>query len=129
MPMSDAEVRAVVKEIKLPNVAFLTQTGRITVTLLDSKESRRVSGVGRSRPYGVERTLAKSVMGPFHSVTDVLCKVFACVQMLKDHELREWFTYQDVIVFDPHKPQSRTSNAEEFYMMEQTAVLHDPDLP
>lgn len=123
--LSGDKVKVVVRDIKCPNVEIkYINESWIKIALLDSRESRR----NGDSAYNTPRELIENIHGPWDSVRHLLKCVFAGVQMLKDHELREWFTYQGIIVFDPHNPQQRTSDAKMFYQYKQMAILHDPDV-
>lgn len=133
--LSEAEVRQIVRHLDVPGFRIYSQSGTyVDVIKLNVMNSYRRNpdgsfttpngGTGELRSHAKKRWI-----GGWRDEADLISSIFATCQMLNDHELREFFFYKTMRPFDPHKPQSRTSRAEEHYEQHHAAVLHRPDIP
>lgn len=156
--MTEQEVRSFVDRISCPGWSFAV-VGRRLFGSECTDPSIVVSKHVKDSLYpridfsGFRSTIYPPVYG--WTEETIVEELFAHLQFLADHELREWFTirphetihtqyeptvwpwtqltyegeYRRVIrPFGPHNPQNNTSMAVEFYTRTKSALLHKPNM-
>lgn len=102
-------------DFTLPDWRIETHPGVVRLELVDPPEDCRTPG----RPFGGfhdEIPITRA-----YTPDDVIRRVFANVQYLRDHELREQFKVDGVRYFDPHDP-SVTGYQKEWFVERLSAV-------
>ena len=118
--MTDAELEAFIASVVAPGWCC-------TVEYADRHRFVRVRAAGTIiDTYFPERTtdaLNEQFVVPDTWRRDALVnRLFATIQFLADHELRETFTVAGVRPFDPHEPVSVTGEQHDWFVERQAAL-------
>lgn len=118
--MTDAELAALV-------ASAVTPGWRLSVERFDRHRFVRVqAAVDPADTYNPSSTTGALgehfVVPELWDAEQVTRRLFATIQFLTDHELRETFTVAGVRPFDPHRPVSVTGEQHEWFVERESAV-------